>query len=174
MAKATKKELALMKACNIENPSDEDRKALESLLSKKEWIAEVNHFGQQVLNHALNKIKRSSYFEGKCNKRYLKRVRDDLGYESSSMTEKLIIDELVIDWVRLQYVQGLHGANLSTDHSHPTGNYWDKRLTMAHNRYMKSISTLAKVRKLIGATQVHAAKIYKQIGKDSKNLRNPK
>jgi len=172
MAKAKKTEISeaeamkVFNATNTEDPSESDRKALAVVLDDNNYLQKVNHSGRQVLMRAMKDLDPGSYMVQECTKRQIEDLRKEMGYTSSTMIEQLIIDEIVICWVRLQQVQSNHTAVLGSSHSSETGGYWDRRLTSANNRFLKSVQTLAKVRKLIGATQVHAAKMYKNIMKE--------
>lgn len=92
-------------------------------------------------------------------------MKIELGYENSTFVEKMLIDEIVLRWFRLTNIEHLHHQNTSSNHTSEHCNYWDKRLTQAQNRYLKSINTLAKVRKMIAQTQRTGAKMFRDLVK---------
>jgi hypothetical protein len=76
----------------------------------------------------------------------LVRLRNELGWESASEMERLPIEAVGVAWLdyylaHLKFTQVPTAATTVQDH-------YQKRLDRAHNRYLKSIKTLATVRKM--------------------------
>lgn len=74
------------------------------------------------------------------------RLRNDLGWESASEMEGLLIDAVGIAW--LDYHLAHLAFSQSRSAAHAVQDHYQKRLDRAHNRYLKSIKTLATVRKM--------------------------
>lgn len=73
-----------------------------------------------------------------------------MGYEKSSAVEKLLIENIIITWLRLQWVEfqmvgfiGNGGMSVSL------ADFWERRLSLAQRRHLRACETLAKVRKLL-------------------------
>lgn len=93
-------------------------------------------------------------------KAYIEQLKDELGWQDASMLEKLLIETIVSCW--LQYHQAttqmIYGT--SRNHSIEAGTYLNKRVSLAHKRFLKSIEALAKVRKLNKATPISSIPVY--------------
>ncbi len=93
-------------------------------------------------------------------------LQHDLGYATAPPLEQLMIEQIVLAWADLDYVQ-MHYAKLAFgNHTLNAGRYWDKRLTSAQTRYTRALEALARVRRLampqplqvnIGGQQVNVA-----------------
>jgi len=73
-------------------------------------------------------------------------VRRDLGYDHSSTAEQLLIDQVAVCYFRLNLAE--------TEHSYAKGTssergYREQRLSAIQRRYIRSIESLARVRKLV-------------------------
>ena len=76
-------------------------------------------------------------------------IKDNLGYSSANQMEKLIIEQILSCWARINYVEDLMSAIL-TQNGLPfkTLEYWQNTLTHCQNRYLKAIETLARIKKI--------------------------
>jgi len=84
---------------------------------------------------------------------YKDHMRNELGHESAPMLEKLLIDQVVICWLRLYHVELLYSYVRSTalvtlEH----GAYWERRLSAAQRRFLRACTTLSRIRKMTGRT----------------------
>ena len=68
-------------------------------------------------------------------------MRQDLGYEEASALDRLLIDQVVLCWLRLHYVEFHHTAISNRDH-------WERKLSATQRRYLRACETLARVRRL--------------------------
>jgi hypothetical protein len=76
-------------------------------------------------------------------------IRTDLGYEDAPQLERMLIDSIVVSWLRYQWTE--YRLMAYTGPSEGTTSaiaFWEKRLSVAQGRYLKACETLAKVRKL--------------------------
>jgi hypothetical protein len=75
----------------------------------------------------------------------LKGIRDRLGYEDSPQVEQLIIAEIVVAWLWVQWLD----VQLTKDGG-TIGliEYWQRRVVSAHKRFLRACESLARVRKL--------------------------
>ena len=80
------------------------------------------------------------------------RMRDALGEEEATPIECLLIDQVILCWLNLNWVQHTYAGIMAKSITLTIGVYWEKRLSTAQARYMKAIETLAKVRRLSKAT----------------------
>ena len=75
-------------------------------------------------------------------------LRVRLGYESSNVIERLAIEQAVIAWARLHFLENNLSHAVKGSHSKELAHYWDRRVSMAQHRYNQALISLAKIRKL--------------------------
>jgi len=79
-------------------------------------------------------------------------LMEGMNYEDSSVLEKMLIDNVVITWLRLQWMEyQLLGFMEQQDVRMSVIEYWEKRLSVAQSRHLRACETLARVRKLLSA-----------------------
>jgi hypothetical protein len=92
-------------------------------------------------------------------------IRDEMGYHEAPIMEKLLIENIVICWLRLQHYEQQVAFRMKGSYSLPALEFWERRLSMAQRRYTAACETLAKIRKMkipavqfnIGEKQVNVA-----------------
>ncbi len=117
----------------------------------------------QVFLGIFNQVSKHSAFFRECSEKYIEEMKAELGYHSSTFVEKMLIDEIVMRWLRLQLMENDHNKKLNESHTLAIGIHFDKRLHLAQKRYLRSIETLAKVRKMLAQTQAKGAEMFKNL-----------
>lgn len=93
------------------------------------------------------------------------RIRHDFGYEDASAMEMLLIDTIVVSWLRCQWMeyqlilcmrQGEIGMQVVE--------FWERRLTAAQGRYLRACESLAKIRRLASKNPTLQVNIATQSG----------
>ncbi len=165
--KSSQDMMALVARIDKGNPKPEDLKALSKELDK---YPDLYQAAGNLQRNAFDEILRdyvSSDFLKECTKRYIKQMKTELGYQSSTFVEKMLIDEIVMRWLRLQNMEIYHKTATFQSHTLEQGMYVDKRLDMAQKRFLRSINTLARVRKMIAQTQAKGAEMFKNLMSDT-------
>ncbi len=80
----------------------------------------------------------------------LERLRKSLGGAEASQTERLLIDQVVICYLRMNLTEQYYQNAMTDGGSFAAGSYWERKLSTVQYRYLRAIETLARVRKLIG------------------------
>jgi hypothetical protein len=76
-------------------------------------------------------------------------IRSGLGYDDAPTLEKLLIENIVIAWLRNQWAECQMAASMhKREISMPVLEYWDRRSSVAQSRYLSAFETLARVRRL--------------------------
>jgi hypothetical protein len=76
-------------------------------------------------------------------------IKNNLGYNTSNESERLIIDQILLCWAGMNYAEArMHNLLTGGDYLIRTGEYWQDNLTRYQNRYLKAIEMLARVRRL--------------------------
>ena len=87
-------------------------------------------------------------------KKQAEQMAKELGAEQASPLEHLLIDQVVIAWLRWQSVEWTYQNNFEQSITLTKGIYLEKRLTAAHRRYLQAIESLARVRRLLARAPV--------------------
>ncbi len=161
--------IALVERIDKGNPKPEDLKALSTELDKyPEFYRSAGNLQSNVFSEILREVV-SSNFARECAERYIEEMKIELGYKDSTFVEKMLIDEIIMRWLRLQSAETGHKHATSQSHTIETGMYHEKRLDMAQKRFLRSINTLARVRKMIAQTQAKGAEMFKNLMSGSAN-----
>ena len=71
-----------------------------------------------------------------------------MGYEHSPIIEKMLIENIIITWLRYHWTEFQLTTRMDRDVSMSVVAWWEKRTSAAQRRYLRAIETLARVRKL--------------------------
>lgn len=146
--------MGIFAATNKKNPKTEDIDALRELMREDSSIWKIyGDWAKQSESVILNQYFESSSFLLETVKKKLANMRDELGWEDATETEKLLIRQVCLTWLRLYFVERQHHQATFPSHSLTSGIYWDKRLSMAQKRHLKAIESLAKARKMAAQTK---------------------
>jgi hypothetical protein len=92
-------------------------------------------------------------------------IRRELGEGSfGDPLETLLIERIVLTWARLQYVEEQAGYTCMHAATEAQAEHWDKRLTHAQGRFLKSCMALERVRKLRRRAPMSAGAINALLG----------
>jgi hypothetical protein len=156
------KELAdLVDRAYKEKPNPKDIRELRRKIEEipELWTA-VFHTTEVVRNNLINKIVSPEAARLALQKN-VQALMDEMSYGKASAIEKLLIENVIITWLRLQWVEyqliGFMGEGQSRM---SVVEYWEKRLSVSQRRHLRACETLARVRKLLlgkPAVQVNIA-----------------
>lgn len=77
----------------------------------------------------------------------LQHLKEELGYSTAPMLEKLLIEQVALCWLRQNFTE-LTLTRAANSGTLEQGEYWEKRLSATQRRYLRACETLARVRKL--------------------------
>lgn len=80
----------------------------------------------------------------------LERLRKSLGGAKASQTERLLIDQVVICYLRMNLTEQHYQNAMNESRSFAAASYWERKLSTVQYRYLRAIESLARVRKLMG------------------------
>ncbi|HEX8736515.1 MAG TPA: hypothetical protein VF721_14390, partial [Pyrinomonadaceae bacterium] len=126
---------------------------------------------KQIFNDIINIAFSHTAFFREAVKKHIAEMKTKLGYETSTFVEQMLIDEIAMRYLRLQVMESQHKNETYQSHTFAKGMYYDRRLEMAHKRFLKSMETLARVRKLIAATQAKGAEMFKNLVEADKTVK---
>ncbi len=153
--------LAVVRRANVDKPKRSDLKELEK------WLNDYPGLWRGLFDMAefvqANFIKRAVEREALqlAMEHNVASLRDELGYRAAPALEKLLIEDIVLAWLHKQWLEyqlvtmmGKGEIRMSVV------NFWERRLSVAENRYLSACQALAKVRRLasrVPALQVNIA-----------------
>jgi hypothetical protein len=76
-------------------------------------------------------------------------LREEMGYPEASALEQMLIDHIVLCWVRLHDTEWYYQNINEKQHTLTVGDYWERKLSSTQARYLRSIEALSKVRRLM-------------------------
>jgi len=145
------KELApLLKRTGTEKPDPADRQALVAYLKEHGTaeFARVGDLAESITSVIIDSTFKSDFglayaIGARCNQ-----IKTELGYEESSPLERLLIQHVIVCWLRLHDCEFNFEAMRSTP-SFAQGLYWEKKLSEHQRRYLRAVEALARVRRLL-------------------------
>lgn len=87
-------------------------------------------------------------------------VRDEMGYSQAPIMEQMLIDNIILSWLGVQYCNYQLITRMGREEKIVILEFWERRLSMSQRRYLQACETLAKVRRLTSgkpAVQVNIA-----------------
>jgi hypothetical protein len=141
----------VIRATNKSDPSKADKAVLREYIAKHgaTEIAQIGRLQGIVISRIMD-----STFSGDGNHLWQKSVeiaieemKKEFGYDGASLLEQLTIEAILCAWLRYNVVELC--CTLVQRESSARAEHWDKRLSMAHRRYLRSLEALARVRRLL-------------------------
>lgn len=140
---------AIVKKADRKNAKAEDVQALRELLSQLPALADsMVPLTDGVYDVVIESMYPSTPATKAMMHQTAKNRCNDLGYAEASPMEKMLIDAVVLAWLRYTQVERSAASVWGDSHTLERGAYWDKRLSAAQRRYLRAIETLARVRRL--------------------------
>src|SRR5688500_10058857 len=79
---------------------------------------------------------------------YLISMRDEMGYHEAPIMEKLLIENIVTSWLRVNWIESQLAMFMNRQARFAELEFWEHRLSMAQRRYLAGCESLAKIRKM--------------------------
>ena len=161
LARATPDLLEVLGRINQENPTRADLAALREAMRKypRLWSAlgdMTDHAASAMIGSINAKPLAKEIMKGD-----YEGLKRDLGHETASPLERILIGQVALTWLRLGILEQRYthvtmtaGGTLTTE----AGDFWDRRLSAAQRRYLRACETLARIRKMsIETLQINIA-----------------
>jgi len=91
-------------------------------------------------------------------------IRNEMGYGKAPIMEQMLIDNLVISWLEVQYCNYQLMVRMGRDEKIVLLEFWERRLSMSQRRYLSACEKLAKVRRLMSGKPTVQVNIAAQGG----------
>jgi hypothetical protein len=147
---ANEDNMALLKATNKKSPTVEDKRLLgEHLAENPKLWQHITDLSGKVRDNILSSLASESFLVRESYRHKLAAMRDNLGWQTASEVEKILIEQVCLTWLRLNFIEIVHREKTRESHTIEWGNHWDKVLDSAQKRHLRACESLAKVRKLL-------------------------
>lgn len=149
-------------ACAKDDPSPDARAMIDAELdADPEAWRRRGDLGAEAFDLAFKKFW-LGYYTKSAVRKGAELLKQQMGYEEASATERVLIDHAVLCHVRLGMIEHLYSRNTSgrldiTEH-------YEKRLTLAQRRFTRAVETLARVRALLARAEVAREQARKATG----------
>jgi len=148
MAKKTNNEIKdLFNKCRGDKPRAEDLDAFS--LALRDDPDTLEELGDLTRTNYLKLIDDMSHpATERILQAYIPKLKKDLMYNQAPRVVQLAIDGVVLAWLRWQEHESLYTAK--TRHNMPIEEaaFWERRLSASQSRYLKAVTTLARVQRL--------------------------
>lgn len=140
----------LLDATGKAKPARADLAKLHAYLDKNpEAAAKVGNLALQLQINILDQAYSSHHGFVVTVGEHCSQMREGLGYDGASMLEQMLIEHIIVCWLRLHDAElrfeGLRREGMTTEQ----GLYWERKLSANQRRFLRSVETLARVRRLL-------------------------
>lgn len=134
---------------DIGEPNSEDVAKVKEILMQCPNLWEKGYgLAGSALNYYIERIEecRSQQLYIEAEAKYIK---EQLGYLTANQMEKLIIEQILLCWICVNYLESKFSA-LITNENRAVGweSYWHNMLTARRKSFLRSMEALARIRKL--------------------------
>ena len=155
----------LIKRTNKEKPTRADRDELRRLLRENprmwKWAGDV---AARATNHVIATYSQGNAFIEESQQRAVELLREQYGYKDAPPLERMLIEQIIICWLRLNSLEVAHTSKTYESHTIEAGLYWDRRLTNVQRRFTRAVESLARVRKHLAAAELLASRTPRDAG----------
>lgn len=155
----------IQRAYNAKKPAKEDLQTIRKfLIEYPEFCPVVFSMteatrGRIIKNFVGDEVARTAIQE------HVVYIRDEMGYHEAPIMEKMLIDNIVTAWLRVQWLDFLVANRMGGEFNIRPMEFWQKSLAMAQRNYLAASEALAKIRKMklpniqlnIGDKQINVA-----------------
>ncbi len=154
---------AVIKRVDREKPDPEAVEELRRMMRLTPVLARLLYNVAEVNN---DKVIRSIVAQPLAREALAARVeamRDDLGYAEAPELERGLIEHVVMCWLRVQRVELSYTHAQNAEMTLPMADWWERKLTAAHGRYIRAVESLARVRRMARPSAVQINVGEKQV-----------
>lgn len=139
----------LVAATSKEHPTPAQRQALEDYLAQH-GHAELARIGNLATQVQTSIIARNfpQYSIGLAVAHHCADMFKELDYDDASAMERMLIEHIVLCWLRLHERELRYESVMTGEPSFDQVEYYERRLSDAQRRFLRSVETLAKVKRL--------------------------
>lgn len=155
----TTKQIEILEKNNTIDAQPEDVQAMIQIFNDQPEIWQlIGNMVQQNIDHILSIENSWPPLATEITRRGLASKQKELGYETSPMLEKMVIDAVLLAWVRWQDVEYKYTVvNRGEGITLFKTAFWEKRLSATQGRFLRACESLARIRRLAPTLQINIA-----------------
>jgi hypothetical protein len=155
----------LVGRCYLENPDKKDLRELRKYLAENLELYKIVFDMSEALRMKLTENLVEQEAGQLAIKANIEKIHLEMKYDIAPMLEKLLIDNVINCWLRLNWLEFQLAGQMNRDRvSTSYIEYWEKRLSATQRRYLRACETLARVRKLTRNTPMLQVNIASEGG----------
>jgi len=162
--------LALAAVLRKRKPTPEEQHELQQILARSPGLwRKICDLSAIAADGVISSISGIRPLAAEALKRGRLELQQDLGYDAAPPLEKLLIESVVLNWLRYTDAECRHAAVLRQEHLSPAQAHWSEQsVAAAQHRYLRACEALARIRHLvrplavqlnIGAQQLRFAQV---------------
>jgi len=153
-----RQKLQALDRCNADAPTDEDLAAARKLLKGSPDLWRVyGDVCDMVTRNVISGIRAAAGVKESISAGR-EAMLHQFGYETAPLMERMLIDHILLCWLRLQLAEHRYTSFWQGDGSTELAMFWEKRLSAVQRRYLRAVETLARIRRMdLPAIQVNVA-----------------
>lgn len=145
-AEVQKKFVAVVKKTDKEHPTPEDTEELRALLKTHPEIG--LHVGDLAYLSQLKMLDEiSSTATREIISAGLDTTRQQLGYDDAPILEQIVIQEVLLCWLRLGIWEYNYLVFRPSSNSGSQADFWERRISAAQQRFLRASETLNRIRR---------------------------
>jgi hypothetical protein len=147
--------IQVLLANNQPNPKSKDIAELEKIFDEHPELWEkCGNIAERVKDSIIFTTHKADHLLIEATKRKIASLRDSLGWQTSSELERLLIEQICLNWFRLNILENIHDETFKQENTIARKEHLDKLLTQAQKRYLRACESLAKIRKLLSEAEL--------------------
>lgn len=131
---------------------DDEKRFKRALVQVPQLALAWGDLGRLTIEATIKKMTNSFIFKASLEAR-IEQLKVEYGYGDASALERMLIEQVILCWLRLHWVEGLMNLNSDLLNQNPAQmEHMEKRLSANQRRFLRACETLARVRRLARRT----------------------
>jgi len=140
--------IELVRRTNTASPAPEDVRALREMMAAHAELWRVaGDLAQRTTLHLIEQASASAAVRESLARGAVE-LRAGLGFERAPALEKVVIEQVVLCWVRLNLFEQRLAAVLEEGTTAETVHFWEERVANGQRQLLRACESLARIRKL--------------------------
>jgi hypothetical protein len=143
----------LVEKANRAKENGPEVKELQKFLDEHQELATRHNVVAHSIKHSVMRKVTDKPGNFELFEREYEMRRNKLGWKDASPLGRLMIERIMLCWVRLLWTEHYNGSFMQPSVPMRESEYADKMFTRAYNRYVKALESLAKLRQVEAITK---------------------
>ena len=148
----------LLMRVDKEKPAEEDVKRFEAMLQRSEMWRIAGDIAEKTKKMLIANASGQKYLVSRSLEKGYATLKADLGYHEASALERLLIEQILLSWLRHNYVEYQYQHVQGQPMTHKEALYWERKLSQSQRRFLRACESLSKIRKMSVKLQINMGK----------------